>query len=370
VLMPELGRKGVSRKIEDPEARQRLKDMLAALNPPDDMGFIVRTAGEGRNKRDLLRDMNYLLRLWRGVKTRYKAAKAPALLYQESDLVKRAIRDIYTTDVDELLIDSEEEYRKVLDFMRLTMPRQRKGVKLYADVEPLFNRYGLEEEIQKVYQRQVPLPQGGSIVIDQTEALVAIDVNSGRYVREASIEETAYKTNLAAAEEIARQLRLRDLGGVMVIDFIDMEEEKHQRDVEQALWNGLRRDRARVKMLRMSKFGIVEMTRQRVRESLQRTHYENCPYCLGTGRIKTAESVGLDAFRRIRTHLKAKGVGTLQVSLSPKVADYLQNEKRSDLARLEADSQVHIEILAVPDMSVENIHINLYDRDGRRLKNG
>ena len=281
---------------------------------------------------------------------------------------KRAVRDIYTTDVDELLIDSEEDYKKVRDFMKITMPRQRKSVGLYSEPEPLFHRFGLEEEIQKVYRRQVQLDDGGAIVIDQTEALVAIDVNSGKYVKEASIEETAYRTNMAAANEIARQLRLRDLGGVMAIDFIDMEDEKHRHDVEQALWNGLRRDRARVKMLRMSRFGIVEMTRQRMRESLERSHFENCPYCTGTGRIKRAESVGLDAFRSIRSHTNGKRVGTIQVSLSPKVADYLQNEKRADLVQIEAEAQVDIEILAVPDMSVESIQIQLYDREGRRLK--
>ena len=370
VLMPELSRQGVSRKIEDDKERGELREMLRSLKPPDDMGFIIRTAGRGRTKRDLQRDMNYLLRLWRGIRNRFKNAKQPGLLHMETDLVKRAIRDIYTTDIDEIWIDSEDEYRKVIEFMKLTMPRQCGRVTLFDKAEPLFHHYKLEVEIEKVYQRQVPLKSGGSIVIDQTEALVAIDVNSGKSVKEKNIEDTAFKTNLEAAEEIARQLRLRDMGGVMVIDFIDMESTKNQRRVEEALWASLKNDRARLKMLRMSKFGIVEMTRQRMRESLHRSHYENCPYCMGTGRIKTAESVGLSAFRDVRSSVKDPKVSHLQVSVSPGVADYLQNEKRAPLVELEETSQTRIEILSVPALSMETVQFQAYDREGRRLKNG
>jgi ribonuclease E len=204
--------------------------------------------------------------------------------------------------------------------------------------------------------------------VDQAEALVAIDVNSGHYVREPSAEETAFKTDLEAAREIARQIRLRDLGGVMVVDFIDMADENHRREVEQTFWNALRRDRARIKMLHMSRFGIVEMTRQRMRESLERHHYDACPYCRGTGRIKTSERIGLDAFRRMKSCLQDKRLGTLQVSLSPKVGDYLQNEKRAALAQLGKDSGVKIEILAVPGISAESVEIVLLDKDGNRLK--
>ena len=368
VLMPEIKRQGVSKKIQDEEERQKLKDMLQSLNPPADMGFIIRTAGEGRVKRDLQRDMSYLLRLWRAVQNRFKNTKGPGMLYQESDLVKRAVRDIFSTDMTELLIDSEEEYKAVMEFVKITMPRQRGIVKLYSDPEPLFHKHRLEEEIEKIYQRAVQLEHGGSIVLDQTEALVAIDVNSGRYVSESSAEETAFKTNMKAADEIARQIRLRDLGGVMVIDFIDMETEEHRHEVEQAFWNAMKGDRARVKMLHMSRFGIVEMTRQRMRESLGRTHYDVCPCCRGTGRIKTPERVGLDAFRQIKSRLQDKRIGQIEATLHPRVADYLQNEKRADLLRLEKDTDVRIQIVAAPDAPVDKVELVTYDKEGNRLK--
>jgi ribonuclease E len=214
----------------------------------------------------------------------------------------------------------------------------------------------------------VQLQHGGSIVLDQTEALVAVDVNSGRYVSESSAEETAFKTNMEAAPEIARQIRLRDLGGVMVIDFIDMESEEHQHEVEQAFWDAMKGDRARIKMLHMSKFGIVEMTRQRMRESLGRTHYDVCPFCRGTGRIKTPERVGLDAFRQIRSRLQDKRIGQIEASLHPRVADYLQNEKRADLLRLEKDAGVKLDIVAAPDLPVDKVELVTYDKEGNRLK--
>lgn len=372
VLMPEVKHTGVSKKISDEQERQRLKKLLEEVTKGEkgaaDKGVIVRTAGEGRGKRDLQRDLKYLLRLWRSVYNKFKNSKAPTALYQESDLVKRAVRDVFSTDIRQLMIDSEEEYKKVIEFMKIAMPRHIRAVKLYSDPEPLFHKFKLEEEIQKIYLREVKLPSGGSIVIDQTEAMVTIDVNSGKNVRETNIEETAYKTNIEAAKEAVRQIRLRDLGGMVLIDFIDMEEEDRRRKVEHALWNELRRDRARVKMLRMSKFGIVELTRQRMRESLHHAHHDRCPYCHGTGRIMTPESVSLAAFRSLRAHLQDKQVASVQVSLSPKVADYLQNEKRKALAQIEEESKVAIDIFAVPDISTETIEIAAYDKNGKKIK--
>jgi ribonuclease E len=256
----------------------------------------------------------------------------------------------------------------VLDFMKIIMPRQRQVVKLYSDPEPLFHKMAIEKELQKIYLRTVQLEHGGSIVIDRTEALVAIDVNSGRFVSEANTEETAYKVNMAAAQEIGRQIRLRDLGGVIVIDFIDMDNPAHRHDVEETLWNGLRTDRARIKMLHMSKFCIVEMTRQRMRESLQVTHYEPCATCGGTGRVKSPESVALDAFRALKSHLSDKRLGIVEVSVNPRASDHLQNEKRHDLAVLEETSGIKVRVRAATDLGFETMQIALYDKEGNKLK--
>jgi ribonuclease E len=251
--------------------------------------------------------------------------------------------------------------------MKIIMPRQRNVVKLYSESEPLFHKMGIEKDLQRIYQRQVHLERGGTIVIDQTEALVAIDVNSGRFVSESNAEETAYRVNIEAAKEIGRQIRLRDLGGVMVIDFIDMDNADHRRDVEEALWNSLRGDRARIKMLHMSKFCIVEMTRQRMRESLQVTHYEPCPSCAGKGRIKSPESIALDAFRAIKSNLSDKRLGTIEVTVGSRAADYLQNEKRRDLAELESPD-MKVRVRASSDMGAEIMQITLYDKEGNKLK--
>jgi len=368
VLMPEVPRRGVSRKIEDDAERQKLRQMLESLHPPENLGFIVRTAGATVSRRELRRDMNYLLRLWNSIEKQYRRSAAPCLLYRESDLVIRAVRDLFTHDIEEMLIDDEEEYRKVLEFMRVTMPRQRKAVKLYREREPLFHRFGIEEQIQKAHERRVPLPSGGSIVIEQTEALVAIDVNSGRYTRESNAEETAFRTNLEAAREIARQIRLRDLGGIIIVDFIDMEKEEHRHAVERALWEGMRSDRARTKMLRMSRFGLIEMTRQRMRPSLQSTAFEPCPECHGSGKVKSPESIGLDLLRALRARLQAGNVGQVEVRLHPHAANYVQNAKRAELLHLAESANAEIEVLADPTVSREQMDIQCYARDGNKLK--
>ena len=267
VLMPALGRIGVSRKIEDEEVRRRLRDIMLELNPPRGVGFIVRTAGSDRSKRELSRDLAYLLRLWKVIVRRIKKLPAPVDIYQESDMIIRTIRDIFNADVDTISIDEKAAYERAREFLQLVMPRYVNRLQFYEGKEPLFYRYGLDEEIAKIHQRKVPLKAGGSIVIDQTEALVAIDVNSGNFRAEDSAEETAYQMNILAAKEIARQIRLRDLGGVVVNDFIDMHKEKHRRGVERALRDAVKRDRARTKILRTSPFGLIEMTRQRIRPS-------------------------------------------------------------------------------------------------------
>ena len=277
VLMPALGRLGVSRKIEDDTARRRLRETLLELNPPKGLGFIVRTAGSERNKKELSRDMAYLLRLWKVIVRRLKRNSAPVDIYEESDMIIRTIRDIFTSDVDAIYVDQEAAYARAKEFLQLVMPRHVNRLHYYEGKEPLFYRYKLETEIGRIHKREVPLREGGSIVIDQTEALVAIDVNSGSFRADDSAEETAYQLNLAAANEIARQLRLRDLGGVIVNDFIDMRKEKHRRGLERALRDALKRDRARTKILRTSPFGLIEMTRQRIRPSFKRIRLRRLP---------------------------------------------------------------------------------------------
>ncbi|MEO8270265.1 MAG: Rne/Rng family ribonuclease, partial [Aureliella sp.] len=273
VLMPALGRVGVSRKIEDDKRRRTLRNMLLELNPPKGLGFIVRTAGQERTQRELSRDMAYLVRLWKVLVKRVRNTPCPTDIYAESDMIIRTIRDIFTDDIDTIIVDEVGAYERAKEFLQLTMPRYVSRLKLYDSREPLYHKYGLEKEIAKIQRRTVPLKGGGSIVIDPTEALVAIDVNSGSFRTEKSAEENAFQLNMSAAREIARQLRLRDLGGVIVNDFIDMRSESHRRKVERALHDAMRRDRARTKVLRTSPFGLIEMTRQRIRPSLKRSVY-------------------------------------------------------------------------------------------------
>ena len=267
------------------------------LNPPKGLGFIVRTAGLERTKRELARDLAYLLRLWKVILRRIKRAKAPAPIYQESDMITRTIRDIFTSEIDTIWIDEPAAFERAQEFLRVVMPQFVDRLKLYDEKAPLFHKYGIEDEIAKIQRRHVPLRDGGSIVIDQTEALVAIDVNSGNFRFENDAERTAYEMNLRAAKEIARQLRLRDLGGVIVNDFIDMRDERHRRGVEKALRDAIKRDRARSKVLSMSAFGLIEMTRQRIRPSLKRSVYEDCAHCSGAGVVKTVESMSIDVMR-------------------------------------------------------------------------
>jgi ribonuclease E len=292
--MPSLGRVGVSRKIEDEDARRKLKATMLELNIPKGVGFIVRTAGQERTRKELSRDVAYLLRLWKVLVRRIKNQPGPCDVYEESDIMIRTIRDTFTEDIDSIVVDHPDAFHRAKEFMELVMPRYANRIQLYDNREPLFHRYKLEAEIAKIHQRIVPLKGGGSIVIDSTEALVAIDVNSGNFRgNEESAEENAFHLNLSAAKEIARQLRLRDLGGVIVNDFIDMRKESHRRKVEKSLRDAMKRDRARTKILRTSPFGLIEMTRQRIRPSFKRSVYEDCPCCRGRGLVKTAESMSI-----------------------------------------------------------------------------
>jgi ribonuclease E len=367
VMMPDMEQLGVSRKIEDEEQRRLLRDLLAQLSLPKDMGFIVRTAGLDRTKRDLQRDLNYLTRLWRTVVGRLKKEPAPAELYKESDLVIRTIRDVYDSSLSRIVVDSSTVAAKVRDFLSIASPRSQDAVVEYTDAEPLFHRHGIESEIDKLHSRHVPLPCGGSLVIEQTEALVAIDVNSGRFRVPENAEETAYRVNLEAVDEIARQLRLRDLGGLIICDLIDMAQEKHRRAIERRLADALKKHKERAKILRISRFGILEMTRQRQRPSFAKSVFQECARCGGSGRVKTPESAGLDVMRQIRLASHRSGVTSIDVSVSSLVATDLLNRKRHQITDLERATGQTIRIHAREDLNVGHVQVSCTDRRGREV---
>ncbi|HEX4415985.1 MAG TPA: Rne/Rng family ribonuclease [Lacipirellulaceae bacterium] len=368
VLMPALGRIGVSRKIESDEDRRRLRDILRELNPPKGVGFIVRTAGTDRTKKELSRDLAYLLRLWKVIVRRVKKTSGPVDIYEESDMIIRTIRDIFTGDVDTIYIDEPKAFERAKEFLQIVMPRYVNRLKLYEGREPLFQKYNLDEEISLINQRKVPLRNGGSLVIDQTEALVAIDVNSGNFRTDGSAEESAYQLNLIAAKEIARQLRLRDLGGVVVNDFIDMRKERNRRGVERTLRDAVRRDRARTKILRTSPFGLIEMTRQRIRPSIKRSVYKECPACTGTGLVKSAESMAIEVARKLQLVTSGKQVARVIVTVEEEVASYLNNKKRRDLVQLEQDNNVELQVVSKEGLSPEFLKIDCQDANGREVR--
>ncbi|MCC7336910.1 MAG: Rne/Rng family ribonuclease [Pirellulaceae bacterium] len=367
VLMPALGRVGVSRKIEDDKRRRTLRNMLLELNPPKGLGFIVRTAGQERTQRELSRDMAYLVRLWKVLVKRVKNTPCPADIYAESDMIIRTIRDIFTDDIDTIVVDEKDAYERAKEFLQLTMPRYVSRLKLYDSREPLFHKYGLEKEIAKIQRRTVPLKGGGSIVIDPTEALVAIDVNSGSFRTEKSAEENAFQLNMSAAREIARQLRLRDLGGVIVNDFIDMRSETHRRKVERALHDAMRRDRARTKVLRTSPFGLIEMTRQRIRPSLKRSVYEDCPCCQGRAVVKTGESMAIEVVRVLMMACQQPKACRVTIRVNDKVSAYLNNKKRRDVVQIEESSGVAIQILGSEALFPEHFECDCRDAEGNLI---
>ncbi len=365
VLMPALGRVGVSRKIEDEEVRQRLRGILHELNPPRGLGFIVRTAGSERTKRELSRDLSYLLRLWKVIVNRVKKNGAPDDIYEESDMIIRTIRDIYSSDVDTIVIDEPSAYERAKEFLQLVMPPHVDRLQLYSGHKPLFHKYDIDDDIRKINQREVPLKNGGSIVVDQTEALVAIDVNSGSFRTDDSAEETAFQLNMSAAKEIARQLRLRDLGGVIVNDFIDMRKERHRREVENCLRDSVRRDRARTKILRTSPFGLIEMTRQRIRPSIKRSVYHDCPCCSGRGSVKTPESMSIEVIRNIMLAREEGRIKRVVVHVNDEVAAYLNNRKRRELAEIEEVGQMVVQVLGSESAYPESCRTECYDDKGK-----
>ena len=348
VLMPNTARGGgISRKITDAGDRRRLKEVAREVEVPQGMGLIVRTAGAQRTRPEIKRDFDYLMRLWESVRDLTLKSEAPCLVYEEGSLIKRSIRDLYTKDVDEVIVEGDEAYREAKDFMKMLMPSHAKNVKLYSDNKPLFTRHGVESHLDALFSPTVTLPSGGYIVINQTEALVSIDINSGKATREHNIEDTATKTNLEACDEIARQLRLRDLAGLVVIDFIDMEENRNNRNVERRIKEALKNDRARIQVGRISHFGLLEMSRQRLRPGLLEGTFRTCPHCEGRGMVRSVPSCGLGVLRQIEDQL-LKRAENLNVTCAREVAYYLLNEKRDSLLMLE--QTYGITIFVIPSL--------------------
>lgn len=351
VLMPGSKHGGISRQIEDEPQRQRLRQIISELSVPDGIHLIVRTAGENRTKRDLSRDFRYLLRLWKNIKATAQETKAPTLLYQERDLTIRAIRDYFTANIKKIRVDNKEVYKRVKDFMAVVSPRHRWLVKLYKEKRPIFAEYELENQIETIYSNRVRLKSGGFLVIDTTEALVAVDVNSGRSSREKKLWETAFKTNMEAAVEVPRQLRLRDLGGLVVIDFIDMKDRKHIRQVEIALREEFKKDRAKTEMGRISKFGLMEVSRQRLRPSVQSSSYVSCLRCSGTGVVRSTEATALTYLRKIWLELSRGKANQVHGYFAKEVADYLLNKKRAELLKLENQYAANIQVEGRQDIT-------------------
>ncbi|AMV72961.1 ribonuclease, Rne/Rng family [Desulfuromonas sp. DDH964] len=363
VLMPDSDTKGVSRKIEEETQRKKLKEAMKSLDLPPQMGYIVRTAGIGQTKEELKRDFDYLVRVWQNIQELGRRVKAPALVYKESNLVIRSIRDYFTADMDEVLVDDPEVYEEAKEFFQQVMPEYVRLVKLHQERRPIFSRYQIEEQIETLSRNKVPLTSGGSIVIDATEALVAIDVNSGKMAGEQGVEGTAYKTNIEAAAEVGRQLRLRDLGGLIVIDFIDMRDRKHIREVEKVLKDSLKNDKARVTVGKISQFGLLEMSRQRIKATLAEGSYLSCPNCGGSGRVKSAEAQAVGFLRKLHAAIARGQVERVEGEVPIDVAHYLLNTKREELLEMERRYQVSIFIRARKSFVASQFELIVHKRE-------
>jgi ribonuclease E len=364
VMMPHMDNVGVSRRIEDEETRRKMRDTLDQLDLPEGFGFILRTAGFGRNKTELKRDLAYLQRLWKDMDTRLKRGGKPRLLYAESDILLRSLRDVLTTDVNEVIIDDESALRRAARFLKIVSPRSATKLYHYNTSAPIFHSYGVEEQIKSMHLREVPLPSGGSIVIDEAEALVAIDVNSGKMRDNKDAETTAFKTDLEAVDEICRQLKLRELGGVVVVDFIDLRKIQHRKQLEARLNDNLKRDRANTKALRISEFGLVEMTRQRMRGSHRKTHFTGCPTCNGRGLIQRPGSVTGEALREVAALLSREKILRVELVVSPRVAGELLSSGRHRLNRLERITGKQVQVRVSNNIGLDELQFFAYDEMG------
>ncbi len=367
VLMPYVSKRGVSRKIEDEAARKQLRDILDSGQIPEEMGYIVRTAAEGRTKQEITRDAGYLLRLWKRIQREYEEAPCPSLLYQESDIVIRTIRDYFTPAIEEVWVDDKEVYNQVRTFFQAVMPWYTRRVKLHQRRTPIFARYNVEDQLATIYEKTVPLPSGGSIVIEQTEALVSIDVNSGGAFQGRDIEETALRINQEAALEAARQLRLRDLGGLIVIDFIDMRSSANRSAVRKILQKALREDKARTDVGTISKFGLLELSRQRLKPAAASAVTRACPTCRGSGRVRAPESFALSVLRMVQAELPRKELQTARVGVPADVATLLLNRKRRQILDLEATFGKSIQIFPEPLLQPNQYYIEYWDEGSRRV---
>ncbi|MDY7109543.1 MAG: Rne/Rng family ribonuclease, partial [Planctomycetota bacterium] len=361
VVMPDMDRVGVSRKVEDEERRREMRKVLDSLDLPDGFGFILRTAGFGQTKTELKRDVAYLMRLWKVMEKRIKKASAPCDLYTESDLLIRTLRDVLRPSIEVIIVDSESAYERVTSFLSVIAPRSAPKVVRYHRSTPIFHAFDIERQIELTHNREVPLTSGGQVVIEQTEALVAIDVNSGRSRGARDSETNAYQTNCEAVDEICRQLRLRDLGGLIINDLIDMHQNRHRRAIEERFRNRLKRDRARSTILRISQFGLLEMTRQRMRPSLHRTHFVTCPTCRGHGDIKAPDSVAADVTRQVGFLLDHDRVKRVEIVCSPRVASVLLSRKRWELVRIEESAGKMIDVRVSDDIAVDRVDYYAYD---------
>jgi len=356
VFMPTVDHVGVSRRIENEGERKRLREIIARIKPPGG-GFIVRTASEGRTEEELLMDMNFLLKLWERIQHKRVSASVSSIIHSDLDICLRAIRDLYTKDVGKVVVDSEKEYNEIVEFIETFMPQLKYSVELYRADEPIFDAYGIEVEISRALGRRVWLKSGGYIVIEETEALTAVDVNTGKYVGKGNPEDTILKTNLEAVKEIAYQLRLRNIGGIIIIDFIDMEKEGGRERVFQTLKEALQKDRAKTNILRISELGLVEMTRKRTRENLSRILCETCPYCEGRGIVKSKTTLCFEIFREIRREAMNIPSSVIEVSLHPEVADFLYDEERYAIEELENVLKKKIVIKVRSDFHQEEYEI-------------
>jgi ribonuclease G len=358
VFMPGTKHIGISRRIESEEERKRLKEIAQSLGT-ESGGFILRTASEGITKREIQRDLSFLARLWARIQQKTQSVAAPSLIHQDLDLIARTIRDFYSSDTEQVVIDSPKDHRRIVEFVRQLMPRQKTKIVLHSGPEPLFEQHGIEDKVLKALDRRVWLRSGGHIIIERTEALTAVDVNTGRFVGKRNQEETILKTNLEAVQEVVRQLRLRNVGGIIIIDFIDMEKEANRRKVYDALKEALKRDKARSNILKISELGLVEMTRQRTRESLENQLLRPCPHCEGRGRIKSAATVAYDVLRAIkRQHAQIEDGKNIVVRLHPDIANFLYDEKNNSLENLEREINHRIIIKASQELHHEKYDIS------------
>ncbi|MBI5845556.1 MAG: Rne/Rng family ribonuclease [Deltaproteobacteria bacterium] len=350
VLMPGSDTKGVSRQIENESERSRIKEIVEGVKLPEGFGLIVRTAGMDQTKTVIAKDIQQLMRLWRNIRKKGISDKAPVALHKEMSLAIRAVRDYLTPEVSQILVDDQEVFDELSEFITAASPKRAGILKLHKDDKPIFSRHELERKIAAIFESRVPLKSGGSLVIQPTEALVTVDVNSGKSTKESNVEKTAYQTNMEAAEEIARQLRLRDLGGLIVLDFIDMRDSKHRASVEKAMKDHTKRDKARIKIGKISKFGLLELSRQRIRPPVEYGSYIECPACHGKGAVPSVETVSLTILRKLRTEAQKADVVLVEAVVPPVVADYLQNKKRKSLYDVEAKQ--HVEIILKGDVSL------------------